>query len=387
MIKRIIIILLIIFSLFMIYSEDNTDDNNYESLYYLKNTKHILKYRGTLSFVLNYMPEYQDGIKPDNYFAPINYKPVDYTDKDDPDNKHHEKDDEGRIIGGTIGGTQFELYLDYHIIVPFFRANNLMMRDSNFKFGIHTQLSPITSNIGMSITFTPFPFLEFQTGFLIGFGWNIPNFAAGLGINNGYMNRLNIAGPHLQYWASLKFQIDLAYILPKNIQRWLHIIFIAIPKLRYMALLSVQQDIPYMYQECPGEKLGGWQFVAEILFGYRFIIIEDDTGEENRFININHKNFIITIGFYFWLDYLNLTHFWDSRMKDGGWGSDFSYINFGPAIQFDLPKNFFVRFAIFFCNDKAYTEDTVGNIDFRNRKYDDWYIYFKWIALNCGWKF
>ena len=162
--KRILAIFLLFFSIIFIFSTDNTDDKN-DSLYYIKDTKHIIKYRGTLSFVLNYMPEYQDGIKPENYFAPVNYEPVDYTDKGDPDNKHHDEGDDGRVIGGTIGGTQFELYLDYHIIVPFFRANNPMMKDSNFKFGIHTQFSPITSNIGMTVTFTPFPFLEFQTGF------------------------------------------------------------------------------------------------------------------------------------------------------------------------------------------------------------------------------
>ena len=53
-IRIFILILLTAFPL-LLFSADNTDDST-DSLYYLKNSKHILKYRGTLSFVLNYMP-------------------------------------------------------------------------------------------------------------------------------------------------------------------------------------------------------------------------------------------------------------------------------------------------------------------------------------------
>ena len=150
--------------------------------------------------------------------------------------------------------------------------------------------------------------------------------------------------------------------------------------------MSVDDDQPYMYQECPGEKLGGWIFGGDFIFGYRFYIIEDDTGENRPFIKMRNKNFIITAGIYAWIDYLNLTHYFDSPMKDG-WGSDFTYINFGPAIQFDLPDNFFLKIFFLFCNDKAYTNSTVGNADFRDRTYKDWYVYFKFLGFYFGWNF
>jgi hypothetical protein len=89
---------------------------------------------------------------------------------------------------------------------------------------------------------------------------------------------------------------------------------------------------------------------------------------------------------YVWLDYLNLTHYYDSPMKNG-WGSDFAYVNFGPAMQFDLPNNYFLKLFFFFQNDKAYTSETVGNADFRERKYEDWYVYFKWMGFFFGWNF
>jgi hypothetical protein len=70
-----------------------------------------------------------------------------------------------------------------------------------------------------------------------------------------------------------------------------------------------------------------------------------------------------------------------------GWGSDFAYLNFGPAMQFDLPDNFYIKLFFFFTNDKVYTSQTVGNIDFRDRKYEDYIVYFRWLGLICGWNF
>jgi len=384
MLNKIFILIIVLLLTISAYC-DNTDDKLIK--FKEKSFFERMKFRGTVSFVWDYMFEIQDGIKQQNRFAPINYTPLDYTNKGDPDNDNHEEGDDGRIIGGTFGGTQFELYFDYHCILPFFDFDNSLMKNNNIKFSFHYNLSPVTSNIGSSITLTPVAFLTFQTGFLIGYGWNIPNFAAGIGINDrGEIIRHGTDGPHIQFWVSSTFQMDLAYIMPEKFQRWLHFVFIATPKLKYQSLLRIPEYQPYMYQECPGEKLSGWWFLAEILIGYRFIIIEDDTGEDRQFLKIKNKNFIITIGFYLWLDYMNVNHYWDSPMSEG-WGSDFTYINFGPAMQFDLPYNFFLKLFFFFCNDKSYTSDTVGNKDFRDRKYEDWYIYARWFGLFFGWNF
>lgn len=384
--KNIIIIILILISI-LIFCDETTDnkETKLDNLKIRDKAKYFMKFRGSIAFVWDYMFEIQDGIYNGTHISPINYNGIDYTDKGDPKEKHHKKN--GRIIGGSWGGTQFELYCDYHFIAPFFTGDNPLIKNNNIKFSLHTQISPITFNSGMSITLTPIAFLSFQSGFLLGFGWNIPKFAAGLGINDdGEIKRLNIGGPHMQLWFSATFQMDIAYLLPKSYQKWTHIIAIATPKIKYQSLMSVDDDQPYMYQECPGEKLSGWWFLGEFFLGYRFYIIEDDIGEDRQFIKMINKNFIITIGMYAWIDYLNLTHFFDSQMKDG-WGSDFTYINFGPAMQFDLPNNFFLRLFFFFCNDKAYTNDTVGNADFRDRTYKDWNVYFKWFGLYFGWNF
>jgi hypothetical protein len=344
-----------------------------------------IKFRGTVSFVWDYLFEIQDGVNPGSHFSPITYQGLDCTDNGDPEKTFHNTN--GRIIGGTWGGTQFEAYIDYHFIFSFLKFNNPLTKNNNIKFSLHGQLSPITINGGFSLTLTPVSFLTFQAGFLIGAGWNIPNFAAGLGINNkGIIIRDNVFGPQVQTWFSSTFQFDLSVVLPKRYQRWTHIVMLLTPMIKYQALLTIPENQPYMYQECPGEKMNGWKFLGEFLLAYRFFIIEDDTGENNRFIKSRNNNFIFTLGMFVWIDYLNLTHYFDSPMKNG-WGSDFAYVNFGPAAQFDLPNNFFIKIFFFFQNDKAYTSETAGNSDFRDRKYSDWYVYFRWFGLFFGWNF
>ncbi|MCG8569707.1 MAG: hypothetical protein MJB14_06180 [Spirochaetes bacterium] len=346
--------------------------------------KYFMKFRGTVSFVWDYMLEHQDGVNPGNHFLPNNYTELDYTDKND---SHHSTGDPGRKIGGTWGGMQAKLYLHYHFIAPFLTANNPLMKDNNIKFSFYGELSPVTMNFGMGVTLTPVAFLTFQSGFLLGNGWKLTDTLAGLGLNNnGIIERQKHAGPHLQLWFSSTFQIDLAFILPEKIRRWTHVVVLATPMLKYQALLNIDEDQPYMYEECPGEQLGGWRFLAEFLLGYRFYIIEDDIGEDQMFIKMRHNNFIITTGMYVWIDYLNLTHFNDSPMSNG-WGSDFTYINFGPAVQFDLPNNIWFKLFFFFRNDRAYTSETVGNLDFRDRIYEDYYIFFRWFGIFAGWNF
>lgn len=347
---------------------------------------YFMKFRGQLSFVLNYMPEHRDGYNYDNNFAPNDYSALDFTGINDT---HHTPGKEGRVIGGKWGGIQAKLYLKYSFIAPFLTLDNPMMKDNNINFTLLGEISPLTMNYGMSVTLTPVAFLQFQAGFLMGNAWKINDTLGGIGLNeNGHINRQAHAGPHMQLWFSTTFQMDLAYVMPEKFRRWMHIVMIATPMMKYQALLSIDENQPYMYEECDGEQLGGWRFLSEFLLGYRIPIIEDDIGEDQQFLKMNHHNTMLTLGMYVWLDYMNVTHFNDSPMNSpGGWGSDFSFVNFGPAFQLDLPYNFWIKMFFFFRNDKAYTDATVGNLDFRDRDYEDWNIYFRWFGIFIGWNF
>ena len=106
-----------------------------------------------------------------------------------------------------------------------------------------------------------------------------------------------------------------------------------------------------------------------------------------QFLKRNSIIFVIHKGIFFTINYVNLTHYLDSQMNDEGWGSDFIYIGFGPYIRFDLPYNLFCNIILQIKNDKKYTSETVGNLDFQTREYEDWYLYLDSIQFNVGWKF
>lgn len=339
------------------------------------------KFRGNAEFVLNYMTEYQDGIRTSNHYLPVSYDKLDYTD---PDSVNHSEGDPGRVVGGGWGGIQAKLYLNYSFIMPLLQFDNFLMSDNNIKFTVKSEVSPVTMNGGFSVTFTPLAFLVLSTGFLIGPGWKIADDIAGIGINrDGIIDRKDFAGPLFQQWFSVTFQMDFAYVVPEKFRKWMHIVLLGTTTVKYQALLGLDPNQPYMYEECPGEHLGGWRLIADFLLGYRIFILEDPDTDKGMFIKHNSRNLVVTFGFFGWLDYLDLSHYKKSPMSKG-WGSDFAFFNFGPAVQVDLPFNVYVKFFAFFRNDRVYTDETVGNRYYQDRVYADYNVFFRWFGGFVG---
>ena len=120
-----------------------------------------MKFRGNTAIVATYIFMWHDGMIDNNHYTFTNYSPVDYTDKGDPGKEHHSK--EGRIIGGRWGGSEVKAYLNYHMIAPFLTLKHPLFKNNNIKFSLHYEISPITMNVGMSVTLTPIAFLTFQS--------------------------------------------------------------------------------------------------------------------------------------------------------------------------------------------------------------------------------
>ena len=367
--------------------QDETSDVSIEKKIKLRDrNNYFMKFRGEIQFVLTYLFPYQDGVYQPNHFSPVTYDTLDYTDESDSNNDHHSKGDDGRIIGKA--GTEFKIYSKYHFIAPFFTLNNPLMKDNNIKFSVLAEISPVTFNAGLMVTITPVAFLSFESGFMLGNGWTLSSeWLSGMGINDdGDIQRPAAEGPLMQVWFAPTFMFDLAYVLPKKFQKWTHIVAIAKPVFKYQSLLSINNNQPYMLEEDPGENLNGWKLQGEYILGYRYYVIEDESGKDNMFIKMRNKEFIITAGCYLLIDMLNLSHYNDSPMKDG-WGSDFTVFYLGPALQFDFPYNFFLKLFFLFKSDRSYTSETVGNKSFQDREYLDWNMSFRRIGFFFGWNF
>ena len=388
--KKIIISVLFFISVAAFIFCDETTDNDSLSESKIKfrdKAEYFMKFRGSASFGFAYYFGVNDGVNNGNHTGNVSYTPLDYTDNGDPSNNHHTINNEGRIIGNTWGGVELKLYANYDFIAPFLTADHFLFSGNNIKMSFFGGLSPISMEGGMGITFTPIAFLNFQAGLKIGSGWDLAGLFNGLGRNiDGEVKSEPFYGTVLQIWFSTTFQFDIAAIMPKSYKRWTHIVMAATPKIRYISLLNVSENQPYRWEAGRGEFFNGWSFLGNFFLGYQIPVIEDDIGEDRQFIKMKHNNFKITAGMLVTLDYLNLSHFFDSQMSDG-WGSDFCYVEFGPLVNFDLPNNFFVTVLFLWRNDRGYTSETVGNLDFQQREYEDWYVYFRRFAFSFGIKF
>jgi len=380
--KRKIICLVVLFSvlatnLFADQTGDVSDGG--------KSEKYYMKFRGSVLIGFIYYFGIAKGLSTYKNVSSPDYKVYDYTNSGDPLNIHH-NDGVGNKVGTSWGGVELGMYTNYGFIAPFLTADHFLFSGNNIKLNFKLDLTPVSINAGAEVTFTPIAFLQFNSGFLIGSGWNFFGLFNGLGRNDGTTNKGRVEpfyGPVFQTWFSSTLQFDFSYVMPKNIRRWTHIVFQATPKLIYKGLLNVSDNVAYQYEADMGENLNGWNFKGNFLLGYQIPIIEDETGKDEMFLRRVNNNFVITAAMLFAIDKLSLTHYSDSPMS-GGWGSDFCYVYFGPIFNFDLPNNFFGVFSLQWANEREYTSNTVGNLFYQNKTYKDWYVYFYRIVFAFG---
>ncbi len=378
--KRLICLVLMLFSISYAFSMLVEEDSSLR-----KNTDYFMKFRGGTSLIVAYYPAVHDGVSTGFNFSAANYSPLDYTDNQ----LHYTNGAEGRIIGSTWGGIEAGSYANFAMIAPFLNNDDIaLFKNNNVKLNFLWELTPVSLEAGATFTWEPVAFFIIESGFKIGSAWPFVTIANGMGINeNGTIQRAAFAGPHMNIWFKPQFQFDLSALMPQDISRWTHILMVAAPIFEYNAILNYSDTTAWEYKNDGGQNFNGWNLKSLFLLAYRIPVLIDDKGEDRTFVKVYHNNFDITVGFLMQIDYLRLTHYNLSPMSKGGWGSDFTYIEFGPIMNFDLPNNYFVNIFFFFKNAPQYTSETVGNKDFRYREYQDWYVYFRRIAFEFGWKF
>ena len=71
-----------------------------------------------------------------------------------------------------------------------------------------------------------------------------------------------------------------------------------------------------------------------------------------------------------------------STMANGGWGSDFVTMDFGPLFNFKLGKRQNLTVLLQFKNGRDYTDATIGNRFFEYRVYENTYYYLYRLAFS-----
>ncbi|MCG8570897.1 MAG: hypothetical protein MJB14_12225 [Spirochaetes bacterium] len=362
---------------------------------------YYLKLRGTIDLAgALYLPK-QKGIAK-GHISPLTREKLDYTEENDSSHHHHSAGDPGRVIGGLVG--EGKLFFSFSFIAPFFHNKHPLFLDNNIEFKLHGGLSPVSMNGGAEIILQPIAFLKLNAGFSIGSGWNIAlaNGLARNNLGNDYDTSDNdlpqeilasdtFLGPVLRNWFSATFQFDVAALVNAKYKRWTHIVVVATPVFEHIDLLNQKNHLPYEWEGNKGNTLDGWSFKGTYVLGYQIPAIIDERkkiADEKMFRGfVQHHHFTITLAMYLELINLHLTHFNDSPMKDGGWGSDFAHLRFGPNVLLDLPYNYHLLIGFHWSNMAVYTDETVGNAFFMLRNYADWAVCFERITLLFGWDF
>ncbi len=391
--KKIFLVSLL-FITFFVNSEDLTSDNLVKT--------NPMKFRGSIFMGIVFYPGHHENFA-DNHYSSFNTEKKDYTDVGDPTFKHHENGDPGRVWGAgafATHGIEGKLFANFSMIAPFLAFDHFLLKDNSiamtFKFGI----SPVSTSFGTELTITPIPFLVFSSGFMISFGYNIPiavgfarNNYSGMisGENKSLLIQDSLYGPVFSNWFNATFQFDVAALMPASYKRWSHIVMRAKGEMFHRMVPNLDSNTPYVYENDNGENYNGWYLYFDSMIGYKIPIIEDEKYEklkDKMFIgSVSHNNFSLILGCMANIDEYNITRNQYSPMASKGWGSDFMTVVFGPMAFFELPNNLYAILVFNWQNGRVYSDATVGNADFTKREYEDWYVYYKKIALVFGWNF
>ena len=358
-----------------------------------------IKFRAEIKLPFAYYFSY-DPTAMKNHACPVSYDyNYDFTDEGDPSFRHHSIGDPGQKIEPVYLKAETRLELEASMNIRMFESRRMIFGGNSFELSAFSAVTPVSIYTGSELTITPLAFLSLSAGIQIGSGWNIPGLGFGLARNNldglipgekkEVLEKDSFYGAVFKNWYSMKLQFDLSAVMRKEHGRWTHVLAVIKPAFELTQLLNHSYYDRTYYWELRN-TFNGWAFSCDFVLGYKFIIKEDPAKEEaetKMFMGpVNHKSISLTAVMWASLDF-DLTHFNDSPMKEKGWGSDFVNVRFGPNFVIDLPYNLSVLLGFHWQNAPIYTDESVGNADFKKNKYSDWAICFDRIALSLSWNF
>lgn len=292
---------------------------------------------------------------PDGGFTPITYTPVTGLSAD--------PGDAGRDLGSGWGGAELEAVLSQTLTMPFLVGDSPLMEGNNAAFKFSFALSPVSAELGAEAAVTPIAFLNFAAGLKVGTGWNAVVFN-GLGLNtdgSGTPLTDSFPGAVLKVWGAGTFQFDLAALMPGD---WNHVVLIASPKIEYQLFSAAGTGDAWQYKADAGMNFNGFRLYGTYFLGYQMPLVLDTVGillETNQ-------------------------NLWDtadlSKFTNGGWGSDFLQLTFGPLFNFKLAETSSLAVLCQFITERNYTQSTIGNKYYANRVQDGSYIDFYRLAFS-----
>ena len=275
---------------------------------------------------------------------------------------------EPRSVGSTWGGGEAKAIIDRRLVFPVLAGAGPLTQGNNLALDLSGEVSPVSLNANFQATLTPIAFLKLDAGGGIGTGWNIGFVGLGVIDQDGDVVPQDFGGIVYRAWVEGTFQFDLAALFPGD---WNHLVVLASDKAEFQAYTGADASTAWIWEADSGMDFNGWQLYGSYFLGYQMPLALDTVG------------FLVqTQG---WLGSVR-----DMAPSDGSaplkWGSDFTYLFFGPLFDFKIDGKSSIAILPQFKTGIQWTDQTKWLNDFQDRVYEGSYVYFYRIAFDYSLK-
>lgn len=253
---------------------------------------------------------------------------------------------EGRVTGNA----------NYVISTPL--GKNWLLNSANLALGTSIELTPVSIKPGVSVTFTPLPFLVFSAGAQSGTGWTIAGLKgmATYDDSNDEYNSLSMFKKcFLKWWAQGTFQFDTGAIFPGD---WTHVVMQYSYQVYYEGLSGINNQDIWMWQTS-GNKVNGLKNYQNLILAYQMPLK------------------LYRVGILAELD----GYYKDNVYEKTNYNGSFKEISISQLLQFKFNDKNSLSVLINFSSRRSFTTDVIANTnvfnDFSSREW-----YFKRVAFS-----
>ena len=278
-------------------------------------------------------------------------------------------DPETRNLGSGWGSVELEAFYRFRAKTPFLAGSGALTENNNITIIVKPIISPATLHVETEVHWTPVAFLKILAGAAGGTGWPLSFLGAeGLALNTSD----DITDTERGGWVGLyffggTFQFDLAALLPGE---WNHIVVSATGKARYIHNSKAGKGESWYWRADGGRNFNSWEYKGEYVLGWR------PPWKVNFIGLVAEHRFVLSP------DIRNM-----STIDSGGWGSDYTFWRFGPALNVDLNNGHGLTILLQFRNGFYITEETAYARWFQRWKATgESYIKLDRLALAYSWK-
>ena len=266
----------------------------------------------------------------------------------------------GREVGSSWGAGEVKAILSESLVLPALSGKSSLTSGNNLSLQAAEEFSPVSLNANFSAVLTPVAFLRLGAGAGLGTGWDIG--FVGMGLNNaGTIEAQNFGGVIYRAWIEGTLQFDLAAVVPGE---WNHIVALANPRIQYQGYSGASNDQAWIWEADDAMNFNGLKLTGNYLLGYQMPLAFDLVA-----LLLQTEGWIGDVASR-------------STMNSGGWGSDYTYLTFGPLFDFKINGASSIAVLPQFKTGIQWTSGTQYHLDFQTRSYQSTYVYFYRLAFD-----